>query len=535
MKPANPPPAALSPAPKPMPPSARVPTVAAAHPPAQVDGKDMIRLPLNDILARLPEAVAPLVLRQPGGTLSLPASMVMNQLRTGVVRIPLGQLRQGSPAGTFSTDLSHDDSLIALPLPLVLAAVGPAMLVRRGDQKTLDLPPEVTGVFGPLTAPVADSAPAATPPESAAPTTPVPPAPKPISPPPAPKPMIAAAAPPATPKPVVPPMPKPVLPASAVPAFPKPVLPRPGLPKPIIHPPFPFASSKTTSPMPFVTTRPAAPALPVAADVVVTTLGEICDAWPDEIRKEIDAAHLRSASVSIPLSRLEGPMKTGRVLFGWSELTRWLATPPASPSPHGRTGVELPLKVVAPLFMARRRGTVQKKVALGEDIPDLFAGSAKPAAQPSAEPGAPEEAPPVDKPAPPETRAEDNVLGKAFGQPAKTDWSLQEIAQGITALPNVAYAILATDDGLLVAGNAPAPLNASTLAAFLPQIFGRAARSAAESQLGTLERLTLTINRAPHLVFKAGVLFLAVAGQPGLALPETALRDIAGQLAKSKE
>lgn len=533
-KPANPLPAALSPAPILMPPPAQVPAVAADHPPASVNGMDTIRLPLNDVLAQLPEAVAPLVLRQPGGTFSLSASVVMDQLRAGAVRIPFGQLRQGSPAGTFSTDLSHDDSLIVLPLPLVLAAVGPARLVRRGDQKTLDLPPELAGVFGPLTAPVAHSAPATAPPESAAPAIPVPAAPKPLSPPPAPKPMIAAA-PPATPKPIIPPNPKPVIPASAVPVFPKPVLPRPRPPKPIIHPPLPFASSKTASPMPFVTARPAAPVLPVAAEVVVTTLGEICEAWPDKIREEIDADRLRNASVSIPLSRLEGPMKTGRVLFGWSELTRWLATPPASPSPHGRTPVELPLRVIAPLFMAKRRATVQKKVALGEDIPDLFAGSPKPALPPSVEPNVPEEAPPVEEPMPPETCAEDNVLGKVFGQPAKAEWSLQEIAQGIIALPNVAYVILATDDGLLVAGSAPAPLNASTLAAFLPQIFGRAARSAAESQLGILERLTLTINRSPHLVFKAGVLYLAVAGQSGLALPETALQDIAGQLAKSKE
>ena len=268
---------------------------------------------------------------------------------------------------------------------------------------------------------------------------------------------------------------------------------------------------------------------------MVTTLGEICDGWPEKIREEIDAAHLRSASVSIPLSRLEGPMKTGRVLFGWSELARWLPTPPTSPSPHGRTPVELPLKVIAPLFIAKRQATVQKKVTLGEDIPDLFVGSAPPEPQPSIETNVPDEPPAVEEPAPPALCAEESVLGKVFGQPAKTDWSLQEIAQGIIALPNVAYAILATDDGLLVAGSAPAPLNASTLAAFLPQIFGRAARSAAECQLGALERLSLTVNRAPHLVFKTGVLYLAVAGQPSLALPETALQDIAEQLAKSKE
>jgi predicted regulator of Ras-like GTPase activity (Roadblock/LC7/MglB family) len=287
--------------------------------------------------------------------------------------------------------------------------------------------------------------------------------------------------------------------------------------------------------MPFVTARPVTPAPTVAVEAVVTTLGAICEAWPEEVRQEIDTANLRNATVSIPLSRLEGAMKTGRVSFSWGELTKWLATPPVSPSPHGATLVELPLKVVAPLFMAKRRAPAQKKVALGENVPDLFAGAAKPPSPPSAAANPPAEAPAVKEPFPAPLRAEDNVLGGIFGQPTKTDWSLQEIAQSLLSLPNVAYAILATDDGLLVAGNAPAPLNASTLAAFLPQIFGRAARSTAESQLGTLETLTLTVNRAPHLIFKAGVLYLAVAGQPGQSLPEAALRDIASQLAKNKE
>jgi predicted regulator of Ras-like GTPase activity (Roadblock/LC7/MglB family) len=273
----------------------------------------------------------------------------------------------------------------------------------------------------------------------------------------------------------------------------------------------------------------------VAVEAVVTTLGTMCDAWPEEIRQEIDATNLGNASVSIPLSRLEGAMKMGRVAFSWGELRTWLATPPVSPSPHGATLVELPLKVIAPLFIAKRRAPAQKKVALGENIPDLFAGSAKPPSPPSVAANVPKEAPAVEEPLPARLPAEDNVLGRVFGQPAKTDWSLQEIAQSITLLPKVAYAILATDDGLLVAGNAPAPLNASTLAAFLPQIFGRAARSTAESQLGTLEALTLTVKRAPHLIFKAGVLYLAVVGQPGQTLPEAALQEIAGQLAKSKE
>jgi predicted regulator of Ras-like GTPase activity (Roadblock/LC7/MglB family) len=268
---------------------------------------------------------------------------------------------------------------------------------------------------------------------------------------------------------------------------------------------------------------------------LVTTIGAVCEAWPEAIRQEIDAANLRNMSLSVPLSRLEGAMKTGRVSFTWSELASWLAAPPASPSPHDATPLELPLKVIAPLFMAKRRAPTQRKVSLGENIPDLFAGSTKAPEPPGGAANAPEQVSAGETPPPAQIHETDNVLGRLFGQPSKTDWSLQEIAQSISALPDVAYAILATDDGLLVAGHAPAPLNGSTLAAFLPQIFGRAARSTAESQLGTLESLTLTVNRSRHLILKSGVLYLAVAGQPDKALPEAALQEIAEQLAKSKE
>src|SRR5206468_4275975 len=55
-------------------------------------------------------------------------------------------------------------------------------------------------------------------------------------------------------------------------------------------------------------------------------------------------------------------------------------TPQVPNSPHENTALELPLKVVAPVFLARQKDSVssQQKAAVDEDIPDLFFGFPQP-------------------------------------------------------------------------------------------------------------------------------------------------------------
>src|SRR5271170_1314140 len=196
---ASPPPAATPvreeriPAPAPTPRASPPPPPRAAAPasgPVPAQSGDKILLPLNDVLARLPSTLAALVLSRPGGTFSVSASVALDQLRTGAVRIPFSQLRKGSPSGTFADNASHDDALIDLPLALVLAAIGPAGLARRADQKRTDVPDEVKGVFAAKQgqakgAATAVSAPAASPtapkPVTAAPVAPAPTAPRPVT------------------------------------------------------------------------------------------------------------------------------------------------------------------------------------------------------------------------------------------------------------------------------------------------------------------------------------------------------------------
>jgi predicted regulator of Ras-like GTPase activity (Roadblock/LC7/MglB family) len=463
--------------PPPQPPAKSVSTSPAQLPtspplPVPLQTGDVVHLPLNDILAQLPAKVAPLVLARPGGTFSLPVRSALEQLGTGAVRIRFAQLRQSALPGTFANDSSHDNTLIDLPLPQILAAIGPAAFARRSQQRVIDVPDNVAGVFGP---------------QRARPVT-----------------TISPSAPMRTPAPVAPKPAEPAPPTKSAPSI-----------KPV------SAAPKAPSPLPF-STRPAPAARAGDEGTLVTTIGAICQSWPESIRQEIEQSDLVGASVLIPINRLEAGMKAGRVVFAWSDLIGWLTAPPSTRSSQGGAELELPLGVIAPLFMEKHRAAApQKKVSIGQNIPDLFAGLAKSAlAAPVATARAAAQAP------------AQNALGGISGQPSKEDWTPQEITQQIAALPGVSGSLLATADGLLVAGQVPLPLKAETLAAFLPQIFGRMSSYSEEIKLGALRGVTLSFDSAPCAMFKAGALHLAVLGKPGQSLPEARLLQFAAQLAK---
>jgi len=266
------------------------------------------------------------------------------------------------------------------------------------------------------------------------------------------------------------------------------------------------------------------------------------------VRNEIQQFQLTNATISIPVNRLEPGMKTGRVAFTWGELCGWLSITVPS-SANGDTVVELPLKVIAPLFLAAPRTVKPRKaVSIGENVPDLFAGVSKPVApQPEAEPAAapaaplrmapavalptpvPSVTPPVRVPVP---AVSANVLGEIFGHPSKGDWTPAEIVQKIQAMPGVAGALLASRDGLLVAGQVPPPLKTELIAAFLPQMLSQISNCTEEVHLGTVHALRLSTGQTNCLMLKAGKLCLAVLSKPDQKLPEAVLERIASQLAQ---
>lgn len=426
---------------------------------------DVIPVPFSDIVARLPASLAPLVSSSATGVFPLPVKTALAQLPSGAVRIRFAELRQSAPPGTFADDASLDETWVDLPLARILAAMNPALLARRSGQTQVEVPEDISGVFRSK-----DKAPA------------------------------RAAAPSATP---------------VVPTTP---------PSPVAPKPLPFATQKPASPAPASVPRAS------AGGALTVRLSALCEFWPDPVRKDIAQSNWSDASVSLPMNRLDAAMKTGRVVFTWGELIQWLDVSSASIStPHRETSLELPLKVIAPLFMSQRTAAVvQKNVAVGGNIPNLFAVPGKPAGQTVPAPvPAPEAVLLALAPAP----APADVLGEIFGQPAKKEWSPQEITQKINTLPGVAASLIAMSDGLLVAGALPPPLKSETMAAFLPQIFGRLAHYSAEIQLGPPTALTLLAGQTPCTIFKAGALYLAVLGKPGETLPDALLQRLAGELA----
>src|SRR6266487_64157 len=137
---------------------------------------DSIRIFLKPILLKLPDLLKARVRQPPGGPIqiSLPLEKILAQHSLGSVRISFGELRQASPAGVFADQSDQDQIAVELPLPDILAQLGPDQLPRRAAQKKVEVPDDVGGIFGATGAPL-DSVRMSATPAKAAPASVAPP------------------------------------------------------------------------------------------------------------------------------------------------------------------------------------------------------------------------------------------------------------------------------------------------------------------------------------------------------------------------
>src|SRR5581483_3974784 len=164
--------------------------------------------------------------------------------------------------------------------------------------------------------------------------------------------------------------------------------------------PPPTATQPRTAPAPA-----PAPIASAARETIFLTIAltELYDAWPDAIKQEIATLNLTSASAALPQGLIEASIKQGRVIFPWKLIRSWIKPPvsPAHVSPHDALLLELPLKVVTPVFLASLRTVrTQKKVAIDAAIPNIFSGTASQDAA-AVPPTAAAPSRPVGMPAPP--------------------------------------------------------------------------------------------------------------------------------------
>jgi predicted regulator of Ras-like GTPase activity (Roadblock/LC7/MglB family) len=233
--------------------------------------------------------------------------------------------------------------------------------------------------------------------------------------------------------------------------------------------------------------------------------------------------------------------------------------------------LELPLKIVAPLFLARQREATkaQSKVAIDEDIPDLFFGFPQGDGN-----GTPPPIPASSGNTPPPMRtgqtertgrterherrdlsskddtnfyvwddSSDTVhlnesevrQGPSAGTRFVTKYATpNEVVSRAASLDGVAGALIALPDGLMVASRLPAELNGETLAAFLPHIFGKVSQCTKELRMGELNNLSFTVGNVPWKIFRVNAIFFAAFGRAGEAMSTSDLAALAGELDHKK-
>jgi predicted regulator of Ras-like GTPase activity (Roadblock/LC7/MglB family) len=318
---------------------------------------------------------------------------------------------------------------------------------------------------------------------------------------------------------------------------------------------------------------PAAAAAQEAS--LAVPLRMLSESWPEVLRTEIQQLNLTEAAVALPVRFVEPALKQGKVGFTWKVLRSWIrpATLPTV-SAHDGMMLELPLRVIAPLFLARHKQASQpnQKVQVDENIPNLFFGfpqgdgaadleqqaaaeaavapvsaaptpirqeepeanfapAVKPAGVASADTnfyvwGETSDAPQVDASAEKKATPGTNFLSR-YATP-------NEVVSRAAALDGVAGALVALPDGLMVASKLSSDLNGDTLAAFLPHIFGKVSQCTKELRMGELNNLHFTVGNVPWKIFRVNAIFFAAFGHAGQPLPTAQLAALAGELDRRK-
>ena len=492
-----------------------------------------LELPLQPILAGLPLELRPRLKHPNAGALTVCVSLerVLAQLPQGCVKIPFGELRQAAP-DLFTPEEDWDGTMVALPLAEILSRLNPTLNRRRTAQKTVEVPADISSPFDQQNRNLIFSVG----PNKSEPA----PIPNPYSRQAAPIPVMLAPRGGLTFGPTPPPPGEVVPPAPAPNPFPHSL--------PLREPsasPWPASPLPAVQPLPTPTAAVPSPARPASdPGVLLIGLSSLAEGWPATVRQELVQLNLVEMKVALPTDVVERALKQGRIAFTWKVLRSWITPPPPpGPSAHDSTVLELPLKVVAPSFLARQKeaGRLQKKVVVDDDIPNLFFGFPRPEAGKgvASQVASPAPSKPADTnfyvwdDSSDRARIQDDEVrrGPSPGTKFVAKYATpNEVVSRAAALDGVAGALIALPDGLMVANRLPPDINGDTLAAFLPQIYGKINQCTKELRMGELNNVHFTVGNIPWKIFRVNAIFFAAFGRVGEPLPTAQLAALAAEL-----
>lgn len=558
-------PASVAAHPYPKPAPAQAPAAALEAADSATAAPGILRLPLKVVLGRLPAHIQSQIKHAPSADveIQLPLDFITQQLARGSVKLSFAQLKEASPPDLFLSSKVEDNTLLPLPLDIIVPRLPPAYMNRRPGQTKVTATIDAGPVFG-TKSKASTSHEVAHEPVSASMVNPEPQAAVPPPPPPAPEapqPIPATGLPPAT-------APHPAYPRKEIPipSFAKPfrppapaILPSSfSLPRPAMPPPPPLPPLQLRTPVaPLTSAPPPAP----AENFVVVNIASLSSGWPRPVQDELVRFNLAQAEVSLPVAQVASALKTGQFTLTWKQLCGWIKPPlpTAATVTPPETPLKLPLQAIVPRFMAQQKPEKPKpKVTVADHIPDVFHGIApapatpaevaplpapEEAAYPSAEtaasagpPALAERAPAFDviawPPPPPELAPAVRDLQRLFKQPTQDNWTPAELVEELAKMPGVGGALIAMPDGLLVANRSQPNLNGDMLAAFLPQLFGRLEQYAKELKWGEIRSLNFEVDNMAVHIFNVGYVYFTVLGRAGEDLPLTSIKAVAAYLAQ---
>jgi predicted regulator of Ras-like GTPase activity (Roadblock/LC7/MglB family) len=483
-----------------------MPTIEVAH------------LSLAAITARFPEELRSLLAQEPAAaaTVALPLPTILKQLPTGCVKMSLATL-QRQAHGLIKPLPPGDKRMVEVPLAEIFRHVRTSALKRRPDQRPMIIPETGYNLFGDAANPYAIA------PDDHLEQV-----------------QVVDLAPEATEEVAVP----------AVPAGQRVLKMDDGLREhfentAVLRPSAESGPRLSPPPADLGTLQPvaAAPIPKPEGPTLDLNLLLLSANWPDDIRQEI-AGFDPATIVTLPVQDVATGLAKGRVVFSWGHIRAWLEpTSGASTAAAESTALQMPLKIVAPAYLATSTTTraARKSADLDGSIPALFSDAREQAPKSTPVPplvkAAVLETIPVSTSTVAATVAPDELkisetVGEIFGQPHKQEWTPSEIVNGTVKLPGVAGAIVALQEGLQVASILPDGVKSEVVAAFLPQIFARLNQYSGEMKLGEVDDLLFTTHGAHCQIYRLGYVYLAVLGKPGESLPWHELRLISEELAR---
>ncbi|HON08340.1 MAG TPA: hypothetical protein PLW02_09620, partial [Verrucomicrobiota bacterium] len=254
--------------------------------------KDYISISVNSIISGLSDKLKKEIIKtpNPSDTLNIPVEKILPQIKTGAFKITFGEMKKLTPTGIFSTNCAFDNEIIYLSLKEIIPKLDMSFFKIQPKKEQI-IPDEIADIFG---GQKTDNK---------------------------------------------------IKPVSVKRTE---IIEEPAISQ---QKPTPSEKQEQLEPNKEPIQKPlSATTSEELKEIISLKLNLIIPYLPPEIVKQTQTLKLSESSINIPIKELEPLIKSGKVIFNWNKIFSWLSPLPQSAPSNPDVNVEIPLKIIAPLF-----------------------------------------------------------------------------------------------------------------------------------------------------------------------------------------